>query len=510
MSEFNKNTDNESKSEFEKMVEAENIGLYLPATDIKSKKRMERDYWIKNKNRIEQDKQSRCTVENEQNVENVNNEDSYSDKDQDKNEVTRKHQINKQPILSKVTTEDRLVEVFTDRNLLAATLFLTNIRGGIERAGEIEIDGIEYAPKTDENIAKGYVTLPTGYEKEIDPYELLRDIIEYIKKYIDLESDLYYEVVGRYVMFTWVYDRFSKIPYLRVVGPYGNGKSRFLDVLRPICYHSSKMGVAVTTPNLFRWIEDYPGTILFDEVEIENKRDNKDLIDILNCGNDINSPGVHRQQKDANGNYTSKVYQTFCPKILSSRNTFNDDALESRILDIKLAKPKKGKFYKPLPKFEKWEETYKLRNRLLGYRFNYWSKIDCTEQIKGINGFDAREQEMLAPLVFVTTGSTLSRRYLRYARLRSQELATKNNMTRDGQIIQTLIDMSNNDVTLTIQNIRDNLIRNKIVPQYASNQYVGKLLRGIGLEFQRKDIGYVLFSSKEEIIQTGERYGVTE
>ncbi len=44
------------------------------------------------------------------------------------------------------------------------------------------------------------------------------------------------KIVPYYILLTYVYDNFPEIPYLRVIGDYGSGKSRFMRVVGSVCY----------------------------------------------------------------------------------------------------------------------------------------------------------------------------------------------------------------------------------------------------------------------------------
>ena len=71
-----------------------------------------------------------------------------------------------------------------------------------------------------------------------------------------------------YVLLTWVYNRFSSIPYLRVIGDYGSGKTRLLQVLN-ICYKSIIASGNASEAPIFRLIDRYGGTLIIDEAEFK-------------------------------------------------------------------------------------------------------------------------------------------------------------------------------------------------------------------------------------------------
>ena len=67
--------------------------------------------------------------------------------------------------------------------------------------------------------------------------ELMVQIRSYIHRYVDL-SEQFEIVTAHYVLLTWLYDCFNELPYLRVRGDYGTGKTRFLQIVGSVCYPS--------------------------------------------------------------------------------------------------------------------------------------------------------------------------------------------------------------------------------------------------------------------------------
>jgi len=56
------------------------------------------------------------------------------------------------------------------------------------------------------------------------PESLAADIEVYIAAYLDI-SPAFLKVASTYVLFSWVYDVFNEVPYLRFRGEFGSGKT---------------------------------------------------------------------------------------------------------------------------------------------------------------------------------------------------------------------------------------------------------------------------------------------
>lgn len=90
----------------------------------------------------------------------------------------------------------------------------------------------------DNNLLKtSALVLPSGPEEYGTEHELIGEIQAYIHRYVDL-SPAFERLASYYVLLSWVYDAFNEVPYLRVRGDYGTGKTRFLLVVGALCYKS--------------------------------------------------------------------------------------------------------------------------------------------------------------------------------------------------------------------------------------------------------------------------------
>lgn len=74
------------------------------------------------------------------------------------------------------------------------------------------------------------VLLPSEPEEYGSEQELIREIQAYIHRYVDL-SPRFEQIATYYALFTWLYDSYAELPYLRFRGDYGTGKTRALLVI---------------------------------------------------------------------------------------------------------------------------------------------------------------------------------------------------------------------------------------------------------------------------------------
>src|SRR4030095_8735644 len=85
---------------------------------------------------------------------------------------------------------------------------------------------VPYSPNN--NLIKNEVVLlPSEPEEYGSEGSLLGQIQYFIHRYVDVKP-LFEKIASYYMLFSWVYDGFNELPYLRVRGDPGSGKTRFL------------------------------------------------------------------------------------------------------------------------------------------------------------------------------------------------------------------------------------------------------------------------------------------
>lgn len=362
-----------------------------------------------------------------------------------------------------------------------------------------------YGPLIDDHIKRGRVLLPSQYVECDDPMVLLRDVQVAIHKYVEVNPG-FEAISARFVLMTWVYERFQKVPYLRVLGPYGSGKSRFLDVMASLSYHSSKLGEGITPANIYRWLDKYPGTLFLDEADFWGTDKRNVITQILNGGNSRDG-GVSRC--DGPG-FKPRLYNSFGPKVLASRQPYKDDALESRFLTHNSYEKTRSDIPLSIPTFYEWEDMIGLRNRLLGFRLNYFSKVDTEMIIDDVKNYDARMAEIILPLFQTSGEKTIPVDIKEFLDEQNEDRLALMGLNDDGIFAEVILNLYKNnegenpaikDVTRLGNQRREN--------QYPlSAKKVGDITRGLGLRTHRTGNGYIVLLTPNQIRRLAKRYGI--
>ena len=114
-----------------------------------------------------------------------------------------------------------------------------------------------------------------------DKAELLAEIESYLNCYVDLSPTLA-RIAAHYVLFSWVHDAFNELPYLRLQGDYGTGKTRGLLAVGLICYKPFFASGASTVSPIFHILDAFGGTLVLDEADFRFSDATSELVKILN------------------------------------------------------------------------------------------------------------------------------------------------------------------------------------------------------------------------------------
>lgn len=238
------------------------------------------------------------------------------------------------------------------------------------------------------------VHLPTNVEKFDTVDGLFREIRGVIEKYVMLEDARFYDVSAAYVLMSWVFDRFSVVPYLRVVGDLGTGKSRFLEVVGKMCNRAIVASGSMSMASVYHSIDILQGTLVFDEADFKSSDMTSDFVKLLNGGHKKDSPVV---RMDTSGQRLRvQSFRVFGPKVFASRHGFEDTALNSRCIIQRLFSSQnlsRIPIHLP-PSFE--DEVQGIRNKLLMFRLTNHHLIHEDESTVANLEFSRLKQTALA------------------------------------------------------------------------------------------------------------------
>src|SRR5438552_15004349 len=371
---------------------------------------------------------------------------------------------------------------------------------------------VPYSPHN--NLIKNEVVLlPSEPEEYGSEDELLAEIQDFIHRYVDV-SPLFEKTASYYVLLSWVYDGFNELPYLRLRGDPGSGKTRFLLTVGSLCYKPIFASGASTVSPLFRILDAFRGTLIIDEGDFRLSDERAEIIKILNNGNAKGFP-VLRSEASKTREFNPRAYTVFGPKIVATRGFFEDKALESRCLTEAMGQTRLRRDVPISLPPEHKEEALRLRNKLLLFRFHKLRRAGVREDLVD-RSIEPRLNQIFVPLLSIIDDPSAIDDLRELARKYNRQMIADRGMETEAQILEIIRDMLHSpfETRLSIKDITSWFIdrHGNDYEKKTTTKWIGNLIRKkLGLK-TRKSHGLYLIPSTEKLKleRLYERYGIEE
>lgn len=358
------------------------------------------------------------------------------------------------------------------------------------------------------------VRFPSDASDYGDTAQLIADIRAYLHGYVDL-SDGFELLVAHYVLFTWVHDRFNELPYLRLQGAYGSGKTRFLLVAGSICRTPIFLGGASTTSPMFHMLDEFSGTLLIDEADFRFSDETAQIAKILNNGNVRGFPVLRSEAVNAK-EFRPRPFQVFGPKLIAMRGEFSDAALESRFITERSdGRTLRSDIPLNLPARQE-AEALELRNKLLMFRLRRFADVGEVSAILDPD-LDPRTNQIFAPLLSIMETDEAREALLAAARERQLFAEADRSSSHEAGVLGALLYlMGKTDRTsIALSDIADLYMcahgREHAHP--VTSRWVGRVLRtAFGLHTHKSSGGLYALSSPhpDRLKVLRQRYRITD
>jgi hypothetical protein len=310
---------------------------------------------------------------------------------------------------------------------------------------------VPYSPSN--NLIKHNVVLfPSEPEEYGDDASLVSRIRDFVHRHVEISED--YELLATYyVLFTWVYDAFHEVPYVRVRGGYGSGKTRFLLTVGSLCRLPIFASAASTVSPVFRLLDSFRGTLVLDEGDFRSSDEKSEIVKILNNGNAKGFP-VLRTDVSSKKEFDPRAYHVFGPKLIATRGFFQDRALESRCVTEDM----RGGALRtdiPLNLDERFhEEARRIRNQLLLYRLRHF-KDERSGTGAEDRGFEPRLAQIFGPLLSIIGDAAERAKVVALVAKLNDDLVDERSEEAEAQVLAVIRDLvaKGPDARLAIQDI---------------------------------------------------------
>ena len=301
-------------------------------------------------------------------------------------------------------------------------------------------DGGRLTPYSPGNnlIASGCVLLPSAVGDVGDKRDLLDVIRAYLDRYVDL-TPTFREVAAHYVLLSWVYDAFRELPMLRVRGDYGTGKTRALLTIGSLCYKPFFASGASTVSPIFHILDAFRGTLILDEADFRFSDATAELTKVLNNGT-VDGLPILRTMANRHRELNPQAFRVFGPKLIAMRQSFDDDALESRFITEETGS-------RPLPPHipihmpnTLAKEAQQLRNRLLGWRFQERMRVQ-TDPTRLMEGAEPRLNQTALALLSLVDDAALRSQIAAFLRGGYDTLTAERGDRLETVMLEVIVDL---------------------------------------------------------------------
>jgi hypothetical protein len=416
------------------------------------------------------------------------------------------------PTVSAVLADGSLAEMVyrPDEN---RTLLCVFRDGEIRYESSVLDNGQRLVPYSPRNnlLVNEVVHFPSEAAEYDSEKSLVEEIRAFLHRYVDV-SPLFEQIASYYVLFSWVYDAFNELPYLRLRGDTGSGKTRFLLTAGSLCYKPIFASGASTVSPLFRILDAVRGTLIVDEGDFRFSDEKAEIVKILNNGNGRGFP-VLRSESVSGREFSPRAYSVFGPKLVATRGYFQDRALESRCLTEETGSRKLREDIPLNLTTEYKREARELRNKLLMFRFRNLAKCRVDPALVD-RSIEPRLSQIFVPLMSVIEDTPARHALRQVARDYHKELVADRGMDMEAQILEVIRDLqeSSYGTGFPIKEITDRFIARhgedfdrKITPHW-----IGYVIRKkLGLKTERSREGYRIAASEEpKLARLFEKYGI--
>lgn len=354
------------------------------------------------------------------------------------------------PTISRVVG-DTIVELVYDAEKHSTGLVVSRFGGLWNIEQELKIGSgeilVPYSP-SNTLIAHESVLFASRPEDHGDKAELLTEIEVFLSRYVDL-SATFTRLAAHYVLLSWVNDAFNELPYLRLQGEYGTGKTRGLLAIGLLCYKPFFASGASTVSPIFHILDTFGGTLIFDEADFRFSDATSELVKILNNGT-MNGLPVLRTMQNRHKELNPRAFRVFGPKIVAMRGFYEDEGLESRFFteNMNLRRMRPGIPIHLPPTMR--SEALALRNKLLHFRLCtlFETKIDPSLASPILA---PRFNQMALPLLSVVADGNLRSEILDWLSYQSRHGAAAQKRELERSVAVALNDLFADETTMVIQ-----------------------------------------------------------
>jgi hypothetical protein len=378
----------------------------------------------------------------------------------------------------------------------------------LQREGNLFIE--ETFTGVDETIYQPKSDLPIHYCREdiikeprqVDYASLLQDIIQFMKRYLELPDDKGYLLLALWVFHSYIIEKLDTTPILYFKGVKETGKTRAGEVLAELAYKCERL-TSPTEATLFRSAEYFKTALVVDEIQLWGKEGNQ-AVGRLIKSRYKRGMKVSRINQNKSGEDEVEYFDVFGPLAISTTETV-PNIIESRCIIFLMQKNKNAKVEKFIDK----ELARKIRNKLTIFRANFIDK-----QLPEVNPVSRRRlNEILSPLhrVLMAIDPDMENEFKLTVKNLERFKDTEAEFTLEAEIVEAVVDWYKNhrETSFLTNDIVDILNDDRKEKEFLSSKLISNRLANLGFRKTRLNNGKRGFTFELEFLEElAEQYSV--
>lgn len=355
-----------------------------------------------------------------------------------------------------------------------------------------------YVPWASSAVEEGSILLPTEARKYLSVNRLKEKTRKLIHKYLDITGQAE-EIATDYIHLSWCSEFFNNLPYFRVMGASGCGKTTAINVIGALCCRPIRSDAASTPAILFRLIDLTRGTLIIDEAQFDKRTEmGQAITQILNAG-------IAKNRVLWRSHPTTRVpepYALHSAKILATRKSFDDDALERRCVSF-LMQETTRKIPDELDEF--YPEAINIRCQWLMWRLKEARNVKLKQGLREVPGIKPAIRQIVKPLHSLGNEGF----YVSYIKTLNEKLVNLRQQTNQSKVLSTIISLYQRKPLpqyFTVGEIAQELrVIYGLEEKVFTSRKCGEIIRSMDFSTSKKDRGYVF----EMDIQKIRRWAIT-
>jgi hypothetical protein len=341
--------------------------------------------------------------------------------------------------------------------------------------------------------------------------ELLQQITNTIRTYVDFEDERFYAYLALWYIGTYYHQLFNSYPYIFLNGPAQSGKTKLLTLSSCIAFNA-QLSLHMNFAGIFRMVESTRCTLLLDEVEHLGGRMRNPEFRTMLLGGYIKGGNVQRMVRyDRAEDFQPRNYATYSPKMFANIAGI-DEVLETRCVVIHTQRSRNNALTRTEVQIDN-PEFQQIRDVLFVFMMRNWREIkaeyDGTLEAEGIASRDWQLWRPILSLARYFGGQDLFTTMAAFALEGIADRRLDNADSNENLLIEALIPLVTADGFYRLSEIRTAFVGHLEDGNWVKERYVARLLRSVGFSTRRRrNYGFEYLIEATRVRNLAQAYGI--